>query len=134
MPMSSGHSHAHSHHHDPHGHAAPQQDGAEGGLAKDPVCGMTVDPQKTAHRAAFEGHSYFFCSAGCRGKFEAEPLKYVRTASSAGPAEPAKAAPAGSKWTCPMHPEIVRDGPGSCPICGMGLEPMSPVAGGDEAN
>jgi Cu+-exporting ATPase len=132
--MSSGHSHAHDHHHDPHGHAAPQQDGVEGGLVKDPVCGMTVDPQKTAHRAEFEGHSYFFCSAGCRGKFEAEPLKYVRTASSAGPAEPAKAAPAGGKWTCPMHPEIIRDGPGSCPICGMGLEPMSPVAGGDEVN
>ena len=96
--------------------------------AVDPVCGMSVDPATAKHRAEHAGASYFFCSAGCKAKFEADPARFL--AGAREPMEqpgvappPATAAPAGSGWTCPMHPEIVRDGPGSCPICGMALEP-----------
>ena len=89
---------------------------------RDPVCGMTVDPATTPHHAQFEGHEHHFCSSGCRTKFIADPHKYLH------PAEPAQAQPAipGAQYTCPMHPEIIRDAPGSCPICGMALEPMMP--------
>ena len=72
--------------------------------------------------AVHEGVMYHFCSAGCRTKFVADPAKYL------GDTRPAVTAPAGASWTCPMHPEIVRDGPGACPICGMALEPMLPSA------
>ena len=87
----------------------------------DPVCGMTVDPAKTPHHAAHGGSDYHFCSAGCLAKFTADPAKYL---SDAPPAQPV-AAP-GATWTCPMHPEIRREGPGTCPICGMALEPEAP--------
>ncbi len=87
----------------------------------DPVCGMTVDPAKTAHHAAHDGADYHFCSAGCLAKFTAEPAKYL----SAAPRPEPIAAP-GAMWTCPMHPEIRRNGPGTCPICGMALEPEEP--------
>src|SRR5580700_9789585 len=87
--------------------------------AIDPVCGMTVDPAKTPHRHAHAGHDFFFCSAGCRGKFIADPAKYLNR--EAAKAEPA--APTGTIYTCPMHPQIRQIGPGSCPICGMALEP-----------
>ncbi|HEY4773388.1 MAG TPA: heavy metal translocating P-type ATPase [Xanthobacteraceae bacterium] len=83
----------------------------------DPVCGMTVDPHATAHRHLYRGESYYFCSAGCRTRFAADPAKYL----GPRPAEPA--APEGTVYTCPMHPEIRQIGPGSCPICGMALEP-----------
>ena len=89
--------------------------------AIDPVCGMTVDPSKTAHHAAQGGTEYHFCSAGCLAKFTADPAKYL----SGGPSADALASP-GAMWTCPMHPEIRRDGPGTCPICGMALEPEEP--------
>src|SRR5580704_18103971 len=88
----------------------------------DPVCGMTVDSAKTPHRHSHEGHEYFFCSGGCRGKFIADPAKYLRKA------EAAPAAPPGTIYTCPMHPQIRQVGPGSCPICGMALEPVSVAA------
>jgi Cu+-exporting ATPase len=97
-----------------HGHAGPAA-----GQAKDPVCGMTVDSQKTQHRATHAGADYFFCSAGCRTKFEADPARYL--AAETSPPQPA--APPGTIYTCPMHPEIRQAGPGSCPICGMALEP-----------
>jgi Cu+-exporting ATPase len=106
-------------HHDaqPHGHharAAPAD-----GAAKDPVCGMTVDPQKTPHRTAHSGTDYFFCSSGCRTKFEADPIRYLAPEKS-----PSKSPlPDGTIYTCPMHPQIRQPGPGSCPICGMALEP-----------
>ncbi len=93
-------------------------------LAKDPVCGMSVDPAKAAHKAEHDGQTYFFCSAGCRTKFVANPAKYLV-------AEPdAAAAPAstGAIHTCPMHPEIRQAGPGHCPICGMALEPLLATA------
>ena len=71
----------------------------------DPVCGMTVDSAKTAHRHTHEGREYFFCSGGCRGKFIADPAKYLRKA------EAAPAAPPGTIYTCPMHPQIRPGGP-----------------------
>lgn len=96
----------------------------------DPVCGMEVVPAKTPHTAGHEGETYYFCSAGCEQKFRAESAKYLGEKGQAcchGHASPASAAPAvpGAKYTCPMHPEVVQDGPGACPICGMALEPMA---------
>ena len=94
------------------------------GIEHDPVCGMTVDPAKAKHRAEHAGHSYFFCSARCRERFTTEPARYL-TPSAVAP-EPAAGE---ALWTCPMHPQIVRQAPGSCPICGMALEPLVPAAG-----
>jgi Cu+-exporting ATPase len=90
---------------------------------KDPVCGMTVDPSRTPHHAEHGGHAYHFCSAGCRSKFVANPDPYM---SGAGAPQP-EATP-GAIWTCPMHPEVRQEGPGTCPICGMALEPEQPSA------
>jgi Cu+-exporting ATPase len=98
---------------DHHNHASA----ADGGVL-DPVCGMTVDPHTAKHRHDHRGHTYYFCSAGCRTKFVADPEKYLDKDARA--AEPA---PEGTIYTCPMHPEIRQVGPGSCPICGMALEP-----------
>ncbi|RWQ12146.1 heavy metal translocating P-type ATPase, partial [Mesorhizobium sp.] len=93
--------------------------------ATDPVCGMKVERATAKHFVRHEGKGFYFCSAGCKAKFEADPQKYL----SGQPApEPM---PKGTQYTCPMHPEIVRDKPGSCPICGMALEPMG-VPTGDE--
>jgi P-type Cu+ transporter len=85
----------------------------------DPVCGMTVNPATTPHHAEYKGAQYHFCGAGCRSKFIGNPLKYLEPDSQA--AEPM---PEGTEFTCPMHPEIRQIGPGSCPICGMALEPL----------
>nr|WP_279613808.1 heavy metal translocating P-type ATPase [Ancylobacter polymorphus] len=87
-------------------------------MAKDPVCGMDVDPHTATLKAEHNGITYYFCAPGCRTKFIANPDKYL---GDKGPAEPV---PEGTEYTCPMHPEIVQVGPGSCPICGMALEPM----------
>jgi Cu+-exporting ATPase len=86
---------------------------------KDPVCGMTVDPAKAAGKHEHKGKMYYFCSKGCLEKFKAHPENYL----GARPA-PAPAAKPGVQYTCPMHPEIVQVGPGSCPKCGMALVPM----------
>ena len=94
--------------------------------AYDPVCGMAVDPGTATHRAEHAGHSYVFCSAGCREKFTAAPARYL---TAARPPTVAPAKPGEVFWTCPMHPQIVRKEPGNCPICGMALEPMTPIAG-----
>jgi P-type Cu+ transporter len=88
---------------------------------KDPVCGMDVDPAVTAHHAEHAGHEYHFCSGGCRTKFVANPDAYLGDKPKPEP----KATP-GAMWTCPMHPEIRQEGPGTCPICGMALEPEEP--------
>ena len=85
---------------------------------KDPVCGMTVTPLLTEHHTAQEGGDYYFCSASCRAKFVADPARYLTGVPLAQ-----SVATAGAIWTCPMHPEIRRDAPGPCPICGMALEP-----------
>lgn len=96
--------------------------GAQSGImVKDPVCGMDVDPATTSHHAMHAGHEYHFSSAGCRARFVADPARYLKSKSHAG----LEAAP-GAMWTCPMHPQIRRDGPGTCPICGMALEPEEP--------
>ncbi len=87
---------------------------------KDPVCGMTVDPATSPHKASDDGHDYAFCSAGCRTKFVADPARYLDTSHSAD----SPPAPRGAIFTCPMHPQIRQVGPGSCPICGMALEPL----------
>jgi Cu+-exporting ATPase len=92
-------------------HKAPSEGGA-----LDPVCGMTVDPATAKHRTDYRGQTYFFCAAGCRTKFIADPQKYLE------PREPEPVVE-GAIYTCPMHPEIRQVGPGPCPICGMALEP-----------
>lgn len=116
---------AHDHHHaDAHGHASHQhEDKSPPTKTKDPVCGMDVDPSTARFQATFDGRTFYFCSQNCHDKFEANPEQYVAAA-------PAKAAPApeGTVWTCPMHPQIRRSEPGSCPICGMALEPDMPTA------
>ena len=103
-----GGAHGHNHH-----------DAVVAGVV-DPVCGMTVDPETSKHRFDFRGVTYHFCSAGCQTKFAAAPERYLDKANAA----PQHAdVPEGTVYTCPMHPQIRQIGPGSCPICGMALEP-----------
>jgi Cu+-exporting ATPase len=146
--------------HDPHAHAPA---GASPPGFQDPVCGMTVSAD-SPHQVEHEGAVHRFCCAGCRDRFAADPTAFTgrgeeaparrdegpahrpaparREAPAARPEEvsarreaPAPAARPGMRWTCPMHPEIVRDAPGSCPICGMALEPLMPsLDAGDAAN
>ncbi len=128
-------------------------------MQRDPVCGMMVDPAKAKASFEFAGRSYFFCCAGCKDKFSADPNRYLnapklvgigaapaahatapiqiaplathRSTASSAPSKSslspaARAAAEGTaEYTCPMHPEIVRDEPGDCPICGMALEPRA---------
>jgi P-type Cu+ transporter len=101
------HAHDRGAHHAGHGHQTK---------VIDPVCGMTVDPAKGAHRSDHAGHTYYFCSQGCMSRFAGDPAKYL----DASQAEPEM--PEGTIYTCPMHPQIRQVGPGSCPICGMALE------------
>jgi Cu+-exporting ATPase len=101
--------HGHKHDHEKHSH----------GRMKDPVCGMNVDPATAKHHFRHEEEDYYFCSAGCHTKFEADPQKYLEPADQRA-VEPM---PEGTIYTCPMHPEVRQEGPGSCPICGMALEP-----------
>ncbi len=91
---------------------------------RDPVCGMTVDPANSAHQLHHGGSEYQFCSARCRTKFAADPERYLT-----GKLHPEPVAAPSAIWTCPMHPEIRRNGPGACPICGMALEPEAPSLG-----
>jgi Cu+-exporting ATPase len=106
------------HHHPADAHDCGTHGPSPTGEARDPVCGMTVDPARTAHHASHDGQTYHFCSARCREKFIADPGQYL----APPPAGAAPAAP-GTIWTCPMHPEVRQDHPGACPICGMALEP-----------
>ena len=87
-------------------------------MATDPVCGMKVDIGARGPSFDHRGETYYFCSAGCRTKFAADPERYLTKRGEAKPL------PQGTLYTCPMHPEIVKEGPGHCPICGMALEPM----------
>ncbi|MPZ38333.1 MAG: heavy metal translocating P-type ATPase [Rhizobiales bacterium] len=114
VPMPTTNDSDHAPHHQ-HGHAAPS---APHGGVIDPVCGMTVDPHTTPHRHTHHGRPYYFCSAGCRVKFAADPDQYL-----SGQAKAAEPVAEGTIYTCPMHPEIRQIGPGACPICGMALEP-----------
>src|SRR5271166_6762019 len=106
--------HDHDHHDQPAGPTGSPK-------VKDPVCGMTVDPQTAKYRAEAGGTTHFFCSSKCREKFLGEPARYLKPESSAPPPKPV---PAGTIYTCPMHPQIRQVGPGNCPICGMTLEPV----------
>ncbi|WP_409410964.1 heavy metal translocating P-type ATPase [Bradyrhizobium jicamae] len=117
------HPHAHHRHHGAAAHsccAGKHDHGdtpAEPDMAIDPVCGMKVDPATARHRFNYKGDEYLFCSGRCRERFEAEPEKFL------SPREPEPPAPADTIYTCPMHPEVRQVGSGSCPICGMALEP-----------
>ena len=100
----------------------------------DPGCGMTVTPAKAAGSTDYNGSTYYFCSKGCLAKFEAAPESFLTISaehhdhghSAHGQVEPSKPQPPNAEeieYTCPMHPQIVQLGPGTCPICGMALEP-----------
>ena len=121
---SQDHSHtAHASHHGAAAHACcgGQHGGEQDGVAIDPVCGMKVDRATAKHRFSYKGQDYFFCGARCRERFAAEPEKFLKTREAESKSE--FEAPAGTIYTCPMHPEVRQIGPGSCPICGMALEP-----------
>jgi Cu+-exporting ATPase len=92
------------------------------GIVKDSVCGMDVDPATTPHHHEHRGETYHFCGARCRERFASDPEGWL---SGAARNNASAVAPEGTKYTCPMHPEIVQDGPGACPKCGMALEPMT---------
>jgi Cu+-exporting ATPase len=118
-------------HHGSHPHAGS----APAAIAIDPVCGMEVDTAATGRVFVHGGTSYYFCSDKCVALFKANPREFIADApASAEEKSPVRAvsAPPGAQYTCPMHPEIVRDAPGACPICGMALEPMSPLAAAEE--
>jgi Cu+-exporting ATPase len=116
---------------------------------KDPVCGMTVDPNKAAAKVEHAGKTHYFCSTRCAERFTREPTKFLAAPGNAGmrhnhathhpaaehaqpvatgPAHSAAPARENARYTCPMHPEIIQLGPGTCPICGMALEPMDVFA------
>jgi P-type Cu+ transporter len=99
------------------GHAG-RATGGEG--VRDPVCGMKVDPRTAAHRQAHHGQIHYFCSHGCQSKFSADPASYLEPHTT----RTAPQTPEEATYTCPMHPQIRQAGPGSCPICGMALEPV----------
>jgi P-type Cu+ transporter len=103
-------------------HAPDAEHTGEG--VPDPVCGMKVDPHTAAYRQTHRGRTHYFCSRACQAKFSADPAKYHEL----GTATAATSAPEGATYTCPMHPEIQLTGPGNCPICGMGLEPVLATA------
>ena len=100
-------------------------------MQRDPVCGMSVDPATAKHRLQHEGVKYVFCSDGCLTKFQASPDAFVKASGntdiSRATLPAVTATPAsdhGVQWTCPMHPQIVRDAPGLCPVSGTAVEPM----------
>ena len=119
--------HGEHHHHD---HAAPS--GAPS--LKDPVCGMNVDPETAAGPIVHKGTAYYFCGQKCLARFTADPDAFVGHAHEHVHGSPIKHSVPGGKYTCPMHPEIIRDAPGACPICGMALEPITPLASAQEPN
>jgi len=103
-----------------HGHSGHRAgSGAGEGTVRDPVCGMSVDPARTSHRRDHAGQTFYFCCAGCAAKFAADPSKYLAPGNGAAPTP----VPEGAIYTCPMHPQVRQVGPGTCPICGMALEP-----------
>src|SRR6267142_2735667 len=97
-------------------------------MALDPVCGMSVDPAKAAGSFDYKGTTYHFCSQHCAHRFKADPERYLKK-------EPVQEKPElkAAKYTCPMHPQIVRDAPGSCPICGMALVPIAGTGEADDS-
>ena len=127
MDKRTSHDHAgHGHHHSP---AKRHAEGPEG--LKDPVCGMSVT-QDSEHHVEHDGQPFYFCSAKCRGKFVADPARYVSAEANPPRADAPPADAPGTVYTCPMHPEIRQDHPGDCPKCGMSLEPVMPTLDDDE--
>jgi Cu+-exporting ATPase len=118
----------HTHEEHPHGHSTDNADKDIHAVLKDPVCGMTVTEQ-SLHRSAHMGRNFFFCGPKCKAKFDASPMQYMGDQTAIAPAEPVVA---GTIYTCPMHPEIRQDHPGSCPKCGMTLEPVMPTLEEDD--
>ena len=112
-----------------HDHACCGSGNAPAEQATDPVCGMKVDPQSAAGSHEHAGVTYYFCSKHCLASFKADPRKYLAKAVSVA----AETAPAGAQYTCPMHPEILQDGPGSCPKCGMALVPIAGTGEADDS-
>jgi P-type Cu+ transporter len=110
-------------------HQVPHGSTADAAAFRDPVCGMSVDPAHAASSHLYEGQTYYFCNPSCLARFRENPAAYVGTGGAPAPSPPPTAlpAPVGTVYTCPMHPEIVRNAPGACPICGMALEPRVPT-------
>ena len=113
------------------GHDHTSATNEHGTIVRDPVCGMDVDTRTSAHKLQLGDADYYFCSAGCLAKFKGNPDRYLNPPQH----DPTVLSPAvgalpeaaeGTIWTCPMHPQIRRNGPGQCPICGMALEPLEP--------
>lgn len=98
------------------------------GRERDPVCGMAVDPQACAGSHVHEGHTYYFCNPKCIVKFKDNPDRYLHPELAPAPVAP------GTKWICPMDPEVLADQPGPCPICGMALEPQMPGLSDDASD
>ena len=111
-----------THHADHHGHAHPPGEGGNTAVI-DPVCGMKVNPATAAGKVVRGAETFYFCSPGCRAKFETDPERYLNKAAA-----PKPPTADGAIYTCPMHPQIRQVGPGSCPICGMALEPETVTA------
>ena len=127
--------------------AAPSQTSETAPAERDPVCGMQVQPDRAAGKSDHKGKTYYFCGLGCKRKFDSDPERYLQPKpaapltqlSSISPTpslprqEPVRSSEtAGTEYTCPMHPEVRQNGPGSCPKCGMALEPVEATA--DESN
>jgi Cu+-exporting ATPase len=91
----------------------------------DPVCGMSLKPGATEWHTGYKGGNFYFCSAGCKAKFELNPEAFLTKKSNPPVAS-------GEEFTCPMHPEVRQAGPGVCPICGMALEPVNVSRGADD--
>jgi Cu+-exporting ATPase len=121
--------HHHAHHAHAHcAHAVHSSQTDTGADTIDPVCGMTVHPQSAAGSVEHDGVKYYFCSTHCLSQFQADPSRYVTKSPAAAPA-----AVKGAQYTCPMHPEIVHNGPGSCPICGMALVAIAGTGAADDS-
>ncbi|WP_199503980.1 heavy metal translocating P-type ATPase [Qipengyuania sp. YIM B01966] len=117
----------HKHHDCKHGSPAALSGEHDGGITTDPVCGMKVDSHTSPHQFELDRRLYWFCSASCLGKFQADPQRYLSAPTSEARTAGLSDVPAGTIWTCPMHLQIRQNGPGTCPICGMALEPLEPT-------
>ncbi len=110
-------------------HAHACNSNATAAQVADPVCGMKVDPKSAVGSHGHNGTTYYFCSKHCLEQFKVDPAKYVHPSPASTAVVPAKNA----QYTCPMHPEILRDKPGDCPICGMALVPIAGTGEGDDS-
>ena len=95
-------------------------------MAKDPVCGMDIDPADAAGKSTYKGEIIYFCSLPCKERFDVEPETFMASAEKKAEKQ-TLASQSGLIYTCPMHPEVRQEGPGSCPKCGMALEQAEPA-------